>query len=759
MKPARAIDGRSRPPLPPASLIGREAELLSASELLTRPQIRLLTIRGPGGIGKTHFALELTRTLAPEYDLGTVWIDLTDVGHPQDVLAAVARAVNAETAEPDGIARAIEPHALLLVLDNFEHVLDASPQVAGLLARCPNLRVIVTSRVPLHLRGEQELPLGPLDLTGGMRGAAVRLFETRARQVAPDFSVTSDNEALVERICERLDGVPLAIELAAARLRAVSPAGLLDWLDRPLDVLEGGPHDGPHHSRSVRDTLTWSFRLLDEPERTLLGACGTCTGSFDLTALQALTRQPNVQGTLARLVEHSLVQLQPVTSDAPSRWKLLDTVRAYAVEQLATHDETTYRDRHARHFLALAERAERHGELLRPEWHARLALDDANLHAALDWLVRGECAAQALRMVHALDVYWGRASTARKAGWMRRALALPSGVESRALRAAVLSDLGAAERALGHFDEAGRALREALDLYLEQNDPQGVMEVRAELASLLSGLGQCDESLDLFRQVEEDAVSAGDDLRLAVTLVNTGVTFLRQDRPQRAEVTFERAHEVATRAGYDLGVAFAVTQRAWSAYVQGRDASSRPLAREAWTLALRQEHVFLHYVLVHQLAFRARDEGRLTLAARMVGWSEHAREQTGEPWDVCFAPHARTLDVDLYARLGASYAAHREVGASMPDEDLRRDVQEWLDALDVPGAIRSDPLSAREWDVLRLLALGATDKRIARDLGISAGTVGKHVSNMLGKLELRNRVALARWANERTTTGFSPPGT
>lgn len=329
--PVRGLAGRAL-----TRLVGRARELELALDLLRGGQVRLLTLRGPGGIGKTRLAQELVWTLVPEYELGAAFVELANVHDAAQVMPAIALTLGVRPG-PAGAATAINDYVdgrtLLVVLDNAEHLLGCGPELSRLLQHSAGLTMIVTSRRALHVTGEYELPVGPLpweDGTGS-QNEAMTLFLERAQAVDPQWRPDAHTHLLVRRICKLLEGVPLSLELAAARLRALSLPEVLNWLGHPLEALADGARDQPERLRSLRGTLEWSFLLLEEEDRELFLACGMFFGSFTLEALQAVTMCTDVRGRLASLVEQSLVYRM---NHAPDRYAMLQPLRELAAEKL-----------------------------------------------------------------------------------------------------------------------------------------------------------------------------------------------------------------------------------------------------------------------------------------------------------------------------------------------------------------------------------------------------------------------------------------
>ena len=457
--PLRTLDATNLP-VASSPLVGREHELGELVALLSEGT-RLLTITGPGGTGKTRLALQVAAELIGTLRDGVFWVPLASLSDTQLVSSEVAQAIGARD-DLDGFLRGKE---LLILLDNFEHLLAAAPAVSAVLAASKGLRVLVTSRAPLHVSAEREYRLEPLTTSD-----AAALFVERARAVGRELAP----DATVEAICHRLDGLPLAVELAAARTKLLAPARLLERLDSALPLLTGGARDAPERQRTLRATVEWSYDLLDVASKELFAELSVFAGSFPIGAAEEIC-DADLDG-LAALVDSSL--LKPIGED---RFLMLETIREYALEKLeASAAAEEHRRRHARFFSALAEEAYERRFDAESEWSARLGVDHDDLRGALDWLVAND-PDRGLELAGALGWFWlSHGLLAEGGGRLAGALA-ESAAKGRA-RARALTASGSLVARHGEVDEGRAQVDQSIRLWRELDD-------RKELASALDALG------------------------------------------------------------------------------------------------------------------------------------------------------------------------------------------------------------------------------------------------------------------------------
>jgi predicted ATPase/DNA-binding SARP family transcriptional activator len=565
-------------PVPPTPLVGRRLEIAAVEALLRREECRLVTLTGPGGTGKTRLALAAASALAPELRDGAVFVDLSQIHERQLVLPTIALALG--LGEEDVLAE-LRGRSLLLVLDNLEQLGDDTGPIAELLAGAPRLRVLATSRTPLRLSGEHEYPVPPLPVpTRGAAGdelaanEAVQLFVARARAVDPSFALTAATGESVAAICRRLDGLPLALELAAARVRSLTPAALEQRLRHALRLLVAGARDMPPRQRTLRATLDWSHDLLGEPERRLFARLAVFSGGFHLDDLDAIAGG-ECAIELAGLVDASLVRRRG------DRFHLLETVREYAVERLsALGSEPEHRRRHALHYLERAEAAA--DKMSTAEEALTYAFFDAeqeNLWAALEWAADASDLDVELRLACAQRWYWHIRGRLQEGRLVFERLQAATEDAAPELRASALVRGGLFPYRQGDMAAARACFEEALALYRQLDDPDGVARSIAELGAVAVGEGDLERADELYREAIPLFQQLGQPMRIATSLSNLAAIASRRHELDDAIDYGLRAIALQRELGDTDGLAIALINTAGAQLERGDPArAAGPLA-------------------------------------------------------------------------------------------------------------------------------------------------------------------------------------
>jgi predicted ATPase/transcriptional regulator with XRE-family HTH domain len=589
--PPQAATGsspRASLPIPLTSLIGRERELTAAA-LLLAGGTRLLTLTGPGGCGKTRLALAIAERVdrggvdARAYSNGVVFVDLSPVTDSSLVAATIAQALQVRENEGQPLAETLLAHLrdrrLLLVLDNFEQVVVAAPLLSRLLAACLSLTLLVTSRVLLRLSGEREYVVSPLPLpepgqisdpSALAAVPAVTLFIQRAQSARQGFALTAENAATIAEICTRLDGLPLALELAAARVRILSPQALLARLNQQLPLLTGGARDLPARQRTLRNTIAWSYDLLSASEQALFRRLGVFAGGCTLAAVEAVCGERtgvDVLNGLGSLVDQSLLRNEDGPDGEP-RFLMLATVREFALERLgAAGEEPAARTAHAADYLGLAEAAA--GELRGPSseaWFGRLDREHDNLRAALDWQIETGEAEQAIQLAGALWYFWW-ARTYRREGRDRLMSALVLDGGSVPVRARALEGAGMLHASIGEQATAIHHLEEAVALWRRAGDRPGLNTSLNWLGNALIW-SDLDRAYSIHSEVLASRREMGDERGAAGSLVNLGFTFLARGDSAGAARLLEQAVSLTRHTGDGMQLTLGLTYLAWTAVVQ-----------------------------------------------------------------------------------------------------------------------------------------------------------------------------------------------
>jgi predicted ATPase/class 3 adenylate cyclase len=640
---------RTNLPVPATPFLGRERELHEVTELAS--QVRLLTLTGPGGTGKTRLALQAAAEASERYPGGVFWVPLAPLRDPGLVLGTAGQAVGSK----NGLAEHIGDTAMLLLFDNFEHVVDAASDLAGLLSTCPGLAVLATSREPLHVTGEQEYPVPSLT-----REEGVDLFQARARAVKADVA----GDDVVAEISRRLDDLPLALELAAARVKVLSPAQILERLEQRLPLLTGGARDAPERQRTLRATIEWSYDLLTDEEKLLFARLAIFRGGCTLDAAEEVTGAG--LDTLQSLVDKSLVR------HSGERFWMLETIREYAAERLAQlADAERVRRRHADFYLRLAEEAEPHltGAGQGP-WLARLEAEHDNFRLSLDSLRHAGLGGEELRLVGALMRFWYVRGHLRE-GSSRCEEALAVHDDQSQARLKALFGAGLLAHRLGDYRSARAFMQERLDLARRLEDGEAVASSMVGLGLNAHGLGDGERAAAEFAEGAELARAGGYTWVLAVAVGNLADVALEQGDYTRARAQFEESLRLFREVGDERKIVESLVGLGIVASREGRRDEAEALLREPLEYAEALVDKELAIWCMGEMADLAASAGEMERAAQLMGAVETLREETGH---AAYSPEDRRVSEQrndaLVSALGEEhFAAALGVGREMTFEE------------------------------------------------------------------------------------------
>jgi predicted ATPase/DNA-binding CsgD family transcriptional regulator len=822
-------------PIPLTALIGREQEQTALCTLLQRSEVRLLTLTGTGGVGKTRLALQVAMELMHDFADGAHFVSLAPLSDPALVVPTIAHSMGLMESGSQSLLEQLKTSQhdkqRLLLLDNFEHIITAAPLLAELLEACPALKLLVTSREALRLRGEHQFAVLPLALPDPKRlpddrslihVPAVDLFLQRAQAIQADFHLTPDNARAIAEICLRLDGLPLAIELAAARIKMLAPQVLLARLDRRLPVLTAGARDLPLRQQTLRNTLAWSYELLTHEEQHLFQRMSVFAGGATLEAVEAVyealgDEEGRVFDGVASLLDKSLVHQQAQGDEEP-RFLMLQTVREFGLELLAATGELqTIQAAHAHYFLALAEQAE--PELQGPHatrWLEQLEQEHDNLRGALAWLyqeaggidphVKAASRERALRFFGALWSFWYLHCHYREGmQWLQAALALlaeesvvspqvpgaGSGNELRQIsnqekvqalspriRAKILTGAGVFEQ-LYNPDGALSLHEDSLHASRSAGDSLGMIAALIDLAWVALRQANYEQAERFGQQSLTLGRAVADTHTIAASLAVLGIIALHQHKYEQARPFLEESLHLRESLEERSGCAHLRTLLGHLAVLQGEYTCVIPLIVESMKLRWEEgnrQGIAMNLVVLTELAVAQNQPHRAVrlLGARHRLYDEMELRTSGAP--LLIQDRVKQLQMTARAQLGE--ATYREMWAEGQDMELARVLTYALEAdLEAEEPVSSEQeqltthetllflpqeasasvqapspfpagLTAREREVLQLLARGLSNAQIAEELVVSLLTVKAHLRSIYSKLGVTSRVGATRYAVE-----------
>jgi predicted ATPase/DNA-binding CsgD family transcriptional regulator len=794
-----------RLPVPATALIGRETGVAAAKEAIERPSVRLLVLIGPGGVGKTRLAVAVGGAVGRSFPDGVVFVDLASVTNVDDVPATIAGALGLREAGRRALTETLFDYVhdkhLLLLLDNLEHLPAAGHFIGRLLSNAGHLKVLATSRGVLHVYGEHDIAVAPLELPPPAEQltverlasySAIQLFVERIQARDPAFRLNADNAHLVELICRRLDGLPLAIEIAAARAGILSLEALLGRIERRLPLPAGGAVNVPRRHQTLREALDWSYDLLQAPEQAIFRRLGVFVGGCSVHSVAAVCEISDSEAldALARLVDASLIVQRPGAIGEP-RFRLLETMREHALEKLSACDELTgTRRRHAEHYVEFVEWAdhEQVGPRRRLIWD-QLSEEHDNIRAVLAWALEKGEAELGLRVVGAMHGFWhlagyvgeGRAHAALM-------LALPATSSTPTARARALATESSLARIQGDLADARARCEEALVIADPAHD-RGVLGFVQALQGLLAT--DVGDHLKARRHLEQSAsvaTESGDAWLSAINLGCLGELAGREHDWETAQRLLRHALTIWREIGDPWGLAGDMWRQGYVELLQGNVAA----AREAFVQALgierdlERKQGIAHNLL--GLGWVALEQGLPAEAERLLGEAIEDEMEVGRLPRIAealeafaCAAAARHQPRRALVLLAAADTIWESVGGRMTLIE-RTLTEKWItparrllgeaaaaeaawqdgrglslrEAVATARAVEKAPptatvnqelgLTGREVQVLQLVAVGKTNVEIAHELGLSEHTVARHLANIFNKLGMQSRTAAAAFA-------------
>ena len=712
--------------------------------LLQRPDVRLLTLTGSAGVGKTRLALQVAAELVEVFAEGVQFVSLAALNDPELVLPALAQALGLreQGTLPDLtlLASALHERRMLLVLDNFEQVIAAAPHLAALLETCPGVKLLVTSREVLHLRAEQQFvalplalpalpprtPLQQIDSTALEENPAVQLFLQRAQAAQPDFHLTPGNAATVAEICHRLEGIPLAIELAAPRLKLLSPQALLTRLEGRLQVLTGGARDLPERQRTMRATIAWSYELLSPAEQALFRRLAVFAGGWTLEAaeqvcLGAGARRPDILEGLSSLLDKSLLY-QEHEGLEEGRFRMLYVLREFGLEQLDTQGEgTATREAHATYYLRLSEEANSQlHDCEQKGWWNRLEHEHDNLRAALNWWLEQanapEAAERALRLWWALSQSWFNQSCYRE-GYanVKRVLAVRAGV-TEAMQVKALLYAAAVLRSVDEVEQAEPLVQEALALARQTGDLSGIAFARLHLGGVAAHQDRYTVAQASFKEAAALARQMGDAWNTGIALKNLVDVLLLMGEYERAQAPAEACLAIFRAQGVPQQIAESLTRLGWSLFVAQADtARATSLVEQGLALAREVGPISSTGWALFLLGLMRRHQGELLEARTLL---EESLVSGREARDLFQRQTRLARLLAQQGELARARALYQENRAFLPTSGCKYLIADYLEGRGMLEAALGVPVAAtRLWGAAEVLreAIGAPMYPVDRD--------------------------------------------